>query len=155
MLKWYKESGRNSDVVISSRVRLARNLKSYPFSAKLKEDQAKEIVDKIKEAAPLLEKEEHKKYYNCNVDLLSDTEKTAMVERHIISPLLIAKEQSTGLILSEDEKISIMINEEDHLRIQSITGGMNIMGAFKEANAADDILQASFLITLITKNMDI
>lgn len=139
MLKWYKEIGKNSDVVISSRVRLARNLKSFPFSAKLSEAQAVELVEKLKLATPVLEAKGEKKYYSCNVDLLSDAEKTAMMERHIISPLLLAREQSTGLILSEDERVSIMLNEEDHLRIQSITGGMNIMGAFAQANGADDI----------------
>ncbi|BCJ93460.1 protein-arginine kinase [Anaerocolumna cellulosilytica] len=144
MLKWYKEAGNNSDVIISSRVRLARNLKAYPFSAKLSENQAKEMVTKVKDAGLHLQEKEEKKYYSCNVDMLSDTEKTAMMERHIISPLLIAKEQSTGLILSEDEKISIMINEEDHIRIQSIVGGMNMTEAFYLANTADDITSELF-----------
>jgi protein arginine kinase len=144
MPKWYKENGKNSDVVISSRVRLARNLESFPFSAKLTDNQALELVEKLKGATAVLEAKEAKKYYSCNVDLLTDAEKTAMVERHIISPLLLDREQSTGLILSEDERISIMLNEEDHIRIQSITGGMNIMGAFAEANAADDIASELF-----------
>ncbi|BCJ97946.1 protein arginine kinase [Anaerocolumna chitinilytica] len=144
MLKWYKEIGKNNDVVISSRVRLARNLKSFPFSAKLNEEQALELVENLKAATPVLESKSEKKFYSCNIDGLTDSEKTAMVERHIISPLLLAREQSTGLILSEDERISIMLNEEDHLRIQSITGGMNIMGAFAEANAADDVASELF-----------
>ncbi len=144
MLKWYKETGKNNDVVISSRIRLARNLKSYPFSAKLSENQAAELVQKVKEAGTILEAQSANKFYSCNVNMLSDNEKTAMVERHIISPLLIAKEQSTGLILSDDERINIMINEEDHLRIQSITGGMNIEEAFQTANKIDDITNEIF-----------
>lgn len=139
MHKWYKETCKNHDVVISSRIRLARNLKSYPFSAKLNDKQAADLVEKVKETSPIIEAQSSKKYYSCNVDVLSDTDKTAMVERYIISPLLITKEQRTGLILSEDEKVSIMINEEDHLRIQSITGGMNIEEAFQTANKIDDI----------------
>ncbi len=139
MVKWYKESAKNNDVVISSRIRLARNLKKYPFSPKLSEQQATEMVKEAKEASSTMEEQSGKKFFSCNVDMLSDTDKTAMVERHIISPLLVEKKQSTGLILSEDEKISIMINEEDHLRIQSITGGMNIAEAFRTANEIDDI----------------
>ncbi len=139
MLKWYKDAGQNNDVVISSRVRLARNLKNYPFSVKLTEKQAAELVEKVKAATEVIENQATMKFYGCSADVLGDTEKAAMVERHIISPLLVAKEQSTGLILSEDESISIMINEEDHLRIQSITGGMNIGKAFHEANKIDDI----------------
>ena len=144
MLKWYEEAAKNSDVVISSRIRLARNLKSYPFSAKLSEIQALELVHKVNEATAAIELKSSIKFNSCNVLLLSDSDKTAMVERHIISPLFTAKEQSTGLILSEDEKISIMINEEDHLRIQSITGGMNISEAFETANKIDDIASELF-----------
>lgn len=139
MLKWYNEAAKNSDVVISSRIRLARNLKKYPFSSKLSEKQALELVREVKESSLELGAQAAIKFYSCNVDMLSDTDKVAMVERHIISPLLIEKKQSTGLILSEDEKISIMINEEDHLRIQSITAGMNINEAFRTANKIDDI----------------
>lgn len=139
MLKWYKEPAKNNDVVISSRIRLARNLKKFPFSPKLTDQQAVELVKEVKEASVAMEGQSKKKFFSCNVDIMSDTDKTAMVERHIISPLLVEKKQNTGLILSEDEKISIMINEEDHLRIQSITGGMNIGEAFRTANEVDDI----------------
>lgn len=144
MHKWYKDAGKNNDVVISSRVRLARNLKAFPFSVKLKDNQAVELVESIRGASQILEVKCDKKFYSCNVDALMEAEKTAMMERHIISPLLIAKKQRTGLILSEDEKISIMINEEDHIRIQSITGGMNIKEAFDNANFADDITSQLF-----------
>ncbi len=139
MLKWYKEPDKNNDVVISTRIRLARNLRKYPFSPKLVEKQAASMVKEVKEASIALEEQMKTPLFSCNVDVLADTDKIAMVERHIISPLLVEKKQSTGLILSEDEKISIMINEEDHLRIQSITGGMNIVEAFKTANQIDDI----------------
>lgn len=139
MLKWYKEPAENSDVVISTRIRLARNLKKYPFSPKLDEKQAANMVKEVREVSTTLQGQMNKQLFSCNVDALTDTDKTAMVERHIISPYLVEKKQSTGLILSEDEKISIMINEEDHLRIQSITGGMNIVDAFKTANEIDDI----------------
>ena len=144
MLKWYKEAAKNSDVVISSRIRLARNLKKYPFSIKLNDQQANQLVQEVKEAGKVFDTQTDKRYNSCNVNVLSEIDKTAMVERHVISPLLVEKEQSTGLILSEDEKISIMINEEDHLRIQSVTGGMNIGEAYKTANLIDDITNELF-----------
>lgn len=140
MPKWYKEAGSNSDVVISSRVRLARNLEKYPFSIKLTEKQAGELIKEVTDAADTLAQNSHLRFYNCNINALSDTDKAAMVERHIISPLLVSKAQQTGLILSEDEKISIMINEEDHIRIQAITGGMNMEEAFHTANSIDEVL---------------
>jgi len=140
MPKWYKESGSDSDVVISSRIRLARNLKKYPFSVKLNEKEALELINEVKGITDKLADYTHRKFYNCNVNVLSDTDKVAMVERHIISPLLVEKQQNTGLILSEDEKISIMINEEDHLRVQSITGGMNMEEAFQTAIGVDYVI---------------
>ncbi len=84
-------------------------------------------------------KRDNRKFYACNISSLSDIDKTAMVERHIVSPLLAGKEQTTGLILSEDETISIMINEEDHVRMQAIVGGMNLEKAYEEADRIDDI----------------
>lgn len=140
MPKWYKEAGNNSDVIISSRIRLARNLNKYPFSIKLTDKEAQELVEEVKSMSNVLERNTSSRFYSCNVNTLADIDKVAMVERHIISPMLIEKKQNTGLILSEDEKISIMINEEDHLRIQSITGGMNMEEAFIAANSIDDMI---------------
>ena len=111
MLKWYEQNVPDSDVVISSRIRLARNLESYPLSGKLQEDQAVKLVNEVKNLTPLLSEKDSRTYYACNISTLSDIDKSAMVERHIVSPLLASKEQTTGLILSDDETISIMINE--------------------------------------------
>lgn len=139
MLKWYEQNVPDNDVVISSRVRLARNLESYPFSTKLQEEEAIKLVNQVKAIAPFLSEQDNRKYYACNISSLSDIDKSAMVERHIVSPLLAAKEQTTGLILSEDETISVMINEEDHVRIQAIVGGMNLELAYELADKVDDI----------------
>lgn len=139
MLKWYELIVPDSDVVISSRVRLARNLENFPFSSKLDDEHAAELVNEVKKITPYLSKEENRRFYSCNIGSLSEIDKTAMVERHIVSPLLAEKKQSTGLILSEDETVSIMINEEDHVRIQAIVGGMNLEQAYEEADKTDDI----------------
>ncbi|MDF2842070.1 MAG: putative ATP:guanido phosphotransferase Hore [Herbinix sp.] len=139
MLKWYEQNVPDSDVVISSRIRLARNLKTYPFSSKISEQQAEELVEEVKAIAPILSEKENRRFYACNIKTLNDIDKTAMVERHIVSPLLAEKEQTTGLILSDDETHSIMINEEDHVRIQAIMGGLNLEKAYSEADRLDDI----------------
>ncbi len=139
MLKWYEQMAPDNDVVISSRVRLARNLETYPFSSKITEEQAVALVNEVKGITNTLSKQDNRKFYSCNISTLSDIDRSAMVERHIVSPLLAEKEQTTGLILSEDETVSIMINEEDHVRIQAIIGGMNLEQAYKEADLIDDI----------------
>lgn len=139
MLKWYEQQVPDNDVVISSRIRLARNLEYYPFAGKLRDDQAEVLVDEVKGIATILSDDTTRKYYACNISTLSEIDKSAMVERHIVSPLLATKEQTTGLILSDDETISVMINEEDHVRIQAIVGGMNLEEAYEEASKVDDI----------------
>ncbi|MBB2184147.1 protein arginine kinase [Lachnospiraceae bacterium MD1] len=139
MLKWYEQIAADSDVVISSRIRLARNLDTYPFSERITEEQAVALVNEVKGITDALSEANNRKFYACNISTLSDIDKTAMVERHIVSPLLAEKKQTTGLIMSEDETISIMINEEDHVRIQAIIGGMNLEQAYEEADRVDDI----------------
>lgn len=139
MLKWYEQIVPDSDVVISSRIRLARNLENYSFSSKLDDVNANLLVEEVKKITADLSEKENRRFYSCNISTLSDIDKTAMVERHIVSPLLAEKKQATGLILSEDETVSIMINEEDHVRIQAIVGGMNLEQAYEEADKTDDI----------------
>ena len=101
MLKWYEQIVPDGDVVISSRVRLARNLEDYRFSPLLDESEAVRLVDEVKKLTPSLAQQDKRKYYACNIKSLNDIDKIAMVERHIVSPLLIEKDQTTGLILSE------------------------------------------------------
>lgn len=137
MLKWYEEQGCNDDIVISSRVRLARNLSNYPFSKKISEEEAKCLVSEVGGCLQSY-KDEDGKYFVCSLSSLNEMERLAMVERHLISSELANKKQETGLVMSENESTAIMINEEDHLRIQSLIGGMNLEKAYKKANAIDD-----------------
>lgn len=138
MLKWYEEQGENKDVVISSRIRLARNLIKYPFAKKISENQAVQLVEEVRSCFDIEEKKEN--YMSCNLSELSETEKLAMVERHILSPVMTNKKQATGLVMENNESVSVMINEEDHLKIQALVGGMNIKEAYKKADELDDYL---------------
>lgn len=140
MNKWYEETSPYHDVVISSRVRLARNLNNICFSERMSKEAAENLVTTVRGYAGLLKTQEKMNYYTCNVNKLGELEKTALVEWHIISPRLAKKQEETGLILSEDEGISIMVNEEDHLRIQAMASGMNIKYAMERADKIDDLL---------------
>ncbi|TCT14263.1 protein arginine kinase [Natranaerovirga pectinivora] len=142
MLKWYEQNTNNHDVVISTRIRLARNLKNYPFGNMLLQDKAVELTQEVKKGF-LNQSESVNHFFEFyNINDLQNVDKIALVERHVISPLIVKKEAATGLILSKDESLSIMVNEEDHLRIQSIVQGMNIKKALEEANRLDDLLES-------------
>lgn len=138
MKKWYDEQSVDSDVVISSRIRLARNIKGFYFQERMNRESAIQLVNKVTGLTKDLELKESQKFYHCNVNKLRDIDKASMVEWHIISPLLAEKELETGLIVSEDESISVMVNEEDHLRIQAVASGMNMEKAFLDADRIDD-----------------
>ncbi len=138
MLKWYEENGDYTDVVISSRVRLARNLKNYPFPNRLSDAGARALVKEVSEKLTDTKGEEGKLLV-CRPNAMDEIERMAMVERHILSPAIAGKKQTTGLLMSENEAVCIMVNEEDHLRIQGMTGGMNIKTAFERANRMDNI----------------
>lgn len=138
MLKWYEEEGEYPDVVISSRVRLARNLKKYSFSTRLSEESAAHLVEEVSDRLGDV-KVSDGRLLASRLDGLDEIERSAMVERHILSPLMAEKKQAAGLLLSENEAVCVMVNEEDHLRIQGLSGGMNIQKAFERADTVDDI----------------
>ncbi len=120
-------------VNISSRVRLARNLKGYPFPKRLSESAKQEIIEKVKGVLPMLSE----KLQFVELSDLSDNAIISMVERHLISPDFAGSREGRALVVSEDESVSIMINEEDHLRIQVIKEGLSLEEAFEIADRLD------------------
>lgn len=129
-----------SRVVVSSRVRLARNLKDYPFPNKIDEHQASELVDRvvrtIKEGNTVL-KDNLTPVIIKNKSML---EKEVLLEKHLISKELLNENNGAALI-QEDETISIMINEEDHLRIQVLMKGLSLLEAYDLCDKVDDVLE--------------
>jgi protein arginine kinase len=79
MPKWYEQLAPDSDVVISSRVRLARNLENYPFSSRITEEQAVSLVNEVKAITGDLTEKDHRRFYSCNISTLSEIDKIAMV----------------------------------------------------------------------------
>lgn len=141
--EWMRAKGPKSDVVFSSRVRLARNLSDLPFPMLITSSQAEEVVNQIEEA--LSKKEDlHPIFHGAELIRmrdLSDLEKRVLVEKHLISPMLAEESRHGAVLLSADESVSIMINEEDHIRIQCLFPGLQLENAWKLANEIDDWLE--------------
>lgn len=138
--KWYEKNGLEGDVTISSRIRLARNLKNYPFPHLMTLQQKNEAANKIKEAL-----EESNSYIAdtfkfINMSQLNDTEAGSLMERHLISPVFAQDRAGKYLLLTDDESISTMINEEDHLRIQVMSEGLSLKDAYDKADKIDTLL---------------
>jgi protein arginine kinase len=132
---WLKGTGTNGDIVISSRVRLARNLSNFPFphraSAEHREKVAAAILHAVTDcrafANPLV----------LGIEEITPLDKQFLAERHIISPEFAQCGKSAKVIIGEKEIISLMVNEEDHLRLQAIQSGLQLMDAWKLVDEVD------------------
>lgn len=129
---------KDKDIVISCRIRLARNVKDFPFPILMPEKNAEDlagIVENILSQSP-----EITNFSKINIDDLSTNEKRILVEKHLISPEL-GNNAYAAVFIQDDEKLSIMVNEEDHIRIQCIMEGFQLQNAYLLANDIDDILE--------------
>ena len=136
--KWYQQSGEQGDVVISTRVRLARNLSGTPFPAGLTPERKREVAEKVREA--LKSGENAKDYDYLEMSNMTARDALSMVERHLISPEFAQCSEGSALLLKKDESVSIMINEEDHLRLQVMRPGLDLDEAYREADELDTAL---------------
>lgn len=141
MNNWYLESGNQSDIVFSSRVRFARNIKGFPFPNKMNDEQRYAVIQKVSDA--VLKSSVGADYHFVDIAKLDENELFSMVERHLISPQFASDPSGRALILKNDESVSIMINEEDHLRIQCIKSGLELEKAYNEAEKLEKIIGES------------
>lgn len=138
-VKWYLVSGDDSDVAVSTRIRLARNLTGYPFPSRLDADPAKRLLSTLKLVCEQHLNEKYELSFFL-MDTMDDSTRLMLVERHVISPDFAKSTENRALMLSSDERISIMINEEDHLRIQVMGAGLDLEQAYSIADDIDSIL---------------
>lgn len=151
MEKWYEDISLDNEIIISSRIRLARNLKNYPFSPQLSDEDAKEIIEKAKSVILNDRTCLNQIFDFIDLNKKSYIDKLSMIETHIISPVLMNKKTSTGVLLQNDEHISILLNEEDHIRIQAIYSGNNIDAAYEACNRIDDLFEETLEYCYDTK----
>jgi len=140
---WGNVPGPSSDVVLSSRIRLARNVVDIPFPARANKETQRQLIDQVlsvsKDVVTLTPHE--------FVDLTSikKIERQFLMERHLISPEMVGEDKERGVLLAQDHYITIMLNEEDHLRLQSFEPGLALESAWLRANAVDNALGEKLL----------
>lgn len=138
--KWYEHAGTDGDVVVSTRIRLARNLRDYPFPIRMNDEQRRELADRIGRA--LDKSRTGIELKRIEMGQTPPEERAAMVERHVASPEFV---RTPGGVLYENvddstELISIMVGEEDHIRLQVMRAGMALDETYRTAEALDDKL---------------
>ena len=139
MASWYKN--KDSGIVISSRIRLARNLSDMPFPRRMTPQMFDELKQRVNSAIKALPSEFSLKFIEMND--VPETEINAMVERHVISPDFAKCYKDRAIAISADESVSIMIGEEDHIRIQVILAGSSLDEAYSIADKIDTVLNES------------
>ena len=136
MNKWYQHQGNNSDVVLYSQVRLARNVLDAPFPNRMNRELTKNLSKKI--WATIKNSPVANDYNLINLADISDVKAVSFAEKQLISPQF-AKQKSNAFVLSSNQDVSIMICEEDHIRINSFEAGQDLAKAYEKAQKTDDI----------------
>lgn len=137
--KWYLGTGAQNDVVINTSIHLARNLKACPFPARLN------LPEKLKVNAVIKGAADSVKNYSFNyaeMKTLSQAEVVSLAERHLVSPEFASSRDGRALLLTEDESVSIMLNEEDHIRLQVMYAGFALDEAYRTASVIDKELSS-------------
>ncbi len=139
--EWLRGSGPMSEVVISSRIRLARNVSGYPFLARCARQQRQALERKVRDT--ILAARLSPRTLYVDLDAAPEIDRQLLVERHLISKPHKDAEGARGVAVGENETLAIMVNEEDHLRIQVLRSGLQLEEAWEQINAIDDQLESS------------
>ena len=137
---WYNDL--NDGIILSTRIRLARNLDKTPFPAILKKEEKEKITGVLADSIMKSNSTLSKDFKLYKLDEMSPTEKTAMAEEHLIS-LEMIKSNDGAVLVNNDKTMSIMLMEEDHIRLQIIKGGYCLSEAFDLADKVDNVMEES------------
>lgn len=137
--EWLSGTGPMSDIVISTRIRLARNVAGYPFLSKATPEQRAELVNLLRTRTKTGMPDGAWTYVD--IDSIDELDQKVLVERHLISRQHADVQGSRGVSISDNGSASIMVNEEDHLRLQVLHSGLRLDEAWEEINRIDDALE--------------
>ena len=137
--EWLRASGPESDIVISSRIRLARNLADFPFIRQCNESDRFEVEKSLKETIFSIKQWKNLAYLDVNT--LAKVDRQFLVERQLISREHAESDGARSVAIDHQEKFSLMINEEDHLRIQVLKGGCQLSLCAEQINRIDDMIE--------------
>ena len=149
MSLWYQGEGKNSDVVLYSKIRLARNLADSPFPSRMSDDIRKNVTKKI--YATVKNSDFANEYDVINLFDLSNEKAASYAEKQFISREFLRNKAKSSFILSKSEDVSVMLCEEDHIRINAFSAGQSLKEAYDKANVLDDLFISSFKIAYSDK----
>lgn len=140
--KWYHRCGPRGETVISTRVRLARNLRGFPFPDRMSLDQRQKVCEMVRSALLCSNSAIRDDFEYIDMASISPVRAQSLAERHLISPEFCENRQGRALLLKKDESVSIMLCEEDHVRIQVMQPGLQLEEAYDLADKIDTLLDS-------------
>lgn len=150
MNKWYEQGGEQEDVVISTRIRLARSLPGYPYPQRMNAAGRRQIEQMVFEAATDENTAVGHQFAYQSMEEIARMEGLSLAERRLVRPDFPASRQG-GLLFTQDEAVSLVVNDEDHLRIQVFHAGLDLENAYAEADRMDTILDKALHFAFDTK----
>ncbi|MGP4072848.1 protein arginine kinase [Piscibacillus sp. B03] len=135
---WMNTEGTDNDIVLSSRIRLARNFEQVPFPTSGDKEALSKVLEYMEQEFDQQYYKDFKQFQLVKMSDLKPVEKRVLVEKHLISPSLAEKDETGAALISKNEQASVMINEEDHLRIQLYYPGFELSEALERAQEFDD-----------------
>ncbi|MGI6526753.1 MAG: protein arginine kinase [Caldicoprobacterales bacterium] len=141
-MSWINESGPARDVVLTSRIRIARNIAAVPFPSIMQPHHAAEVAEKVKKSLYNKKAEAGSTFAFMYIRDVPAVERQILVEKHLASQDLMESYETSALLLDSKEKIAVMINEEDHIRMQCILPGFQLNQAWEKLNRVDDMIEA-------------
>lgn len=144
MGKWFEEMSPDQSNIVSSKVRLARNLSEYVFPSRSSDEAGEELLKRLSEGLCDIGEVEGKSYAYANLNELSELDRYALRERRILNSSILARKAPMGLMISEEEDASLVFNGMDHIRIQVLSSGLHLKEKWKLADQLDDYVNARF-----------
>ncbi len=138
-MAWYNSTGMENDVVVSSRIRFARNIADYPFDSKLDTTSCTEIIEKVEKALG-------DNYKKVDFKAITLIEAHTFMEKHYVSPDFVKKNNPHALFTDDSSDLSVMVCEEDHIRLQCIMPGLSLDEAYANAVKCDEKLDENLNI---------
>lgn len=138
MAKWYEKVDNDASNIISSRVRLARNWDEYKFPSKLDDEEATVMISRLHEKLSDLGERSGRSFEFESLTTMPEIDRIALRERRLLNKTLVEKTTPGALLLSDDEEVSIILNGDDHLRMQIIKPGFQLNACYSEADMLDD-----------------
>lgn len=144
MHRWYEQNPAGRPGIISSRIRLARNLQEYPFPAKLDDKVSTELVHRLEFGLKDIGEVEEKHFKFALLNEMEELDRVALKERRVLNSAALTKKKPSGILLSQEEDTGIVLNCDDHIRIQMLGAGLYLEELWEKADKLDDYINERF-----------